>query len=125
MLYSKKEREAVEKVIAVFQEYIKSSQYLDLVWSEKLGYILHSISEKTRSLEMFPFVVLDAKSLCDKLFNEIVTDVLQLTGNDHSPWNADPLERAEIERRLAEYTAQLPEYECLVPKQFEDTQEQE
>ena len=41
-----------------------------------------------------------------------------LTGNDHAVREADPLEKAEIWRRLEPYLEQLPEYRYLAEKMF-------
>ena len=45
--------------------------------------------------------------------------VLELTGNEHDTYEADPLEQAEITKRLAPYIEQLPEYQYLYEKLFE------
>ena len=112
MLYTKKQKEEIEKVLSVFGEYIKSSPYLDLVWSDKLGYILLQIELKYRNVFQ-DNIIENAEQLCAKLLEEVADDVLQMTGNEHSMQEADPLERAEIEKRLAVYAEKLPEYGYL------------
>lgn len=115
MLYTKKQKEEIEKVLSVFGEYIKSSPYLDLVWSDKLGYILLQIELKYRNVFQ-DNIIENAEQLCAKLLEEVADDVLQMTGNEHSMQEADPLERAEIEKRLAVYAEKLPEYGYLVKR---------
>ena len=102
----------VEKVYEVFREYISKSHYLDWLWSDKAGYILLHIYPGTNSshIDLENELISDAGKLCNSLFNEICLDVLGMTKNEHRIENADPLERAEIERRCRPYLDQLPEY---------------
>ena len=50
------------------------------------------------------------------LFGEVSTDVLELTGNEHTERNADPLELAEIKRRWQPFLERLPEYQMICEK---------
>lgn len=108
----------MEKVINIFQPYLKDNQYLDIVWSDKLGYILMKINQKHRAI-MESLIMKDVESLVKELFEEIATDVIVLTGNEHRIEEVDPLEKAEIERRLAVYIEQLPEYANIKEKMFQ------
>lgn len=40
MNYTKVQKEEIEKVKEIFADYIKKSKYLELLWSDKLGYVL-------------------------------------------------------------------------------------
>ena len=51
-----------------------------------------------------------AADLCGRCLDDVATDVLYMTGNDHALEAADPLELAEIKRRWEPYINQLPEY---------------
>ena len=51
-----------------------------------------------------------AADLCYRCLDDVATDVLYMTGNDHALEAADPLELAEIKRRWEPYINQLPEY---------------
>ena len=44
MTYTKQEKQKLERVIAVFAERLKESDAFDLVWSDKVGYVLLDIS---------------------------------------------------------------------------------
>ena len=46
-------------------------------------------------------------------YDDVATDVLYMTGNDHALEAADPLELAEIKRRWEPYINQLPDYAYL------------
>lgn len=113
MLYTKKQRADLEKIIEVFRDYLVGSRYLDLVWSDKVGYVLLKISTEYRQLEGESLIIEDGEELCRELFSEIVTDVLQESGSDHSSQEADSREAAEIARRLQPYLEQLPQYREL------------
>ena len=43
MTYTKQEKQKLERVIAVFAERLKESDAFDLVWSDKVGYVLLDI----------------------------------------------------------------------------------
>ena len=112
MTYTKQEKQKLKRVIAVFAERLKESDAFDLVWSDKVGYVLLDIStnydyvDSARRIET-------AEGLCELMLEDIALDVLLLTENEHSIETADPLERAEIVRRWQPYFGQLPEYEYL------------
>ena len=112
MLYEETEKKEIERVYAVFADYIWESPYLEWLWSDKLGYLLLKISTKKRYVEE-EILVDTADQLAEVLFSEVSMDVLQMTGNDHTEQTADPLELAEIKRRWKPYIDQLPEYAYL------------
>lgn len=116
-MYDMKTKEEIEKVYQVFADYVQGSQYLEWFWSDKLGYILMQISVERRYIAE-SWIVTDAEELCRILFDEIASDVLGWTGNDHNTYEADPLERAEIEKRWKVYADQLPQYRRLCEKLF-------
>ena len=107
----------IEEVCEVFEDYIKASPYIDWLWTDKLGYLLLPISLEHQEI-MESRIITDAGKLCWILFQEIADDVLEMTQNDHTPQEADPLERAEIEKRLKPYIDRLPQYGGLCPKLF-------
>ena len=112
MLYEEMEKKEIERVYAVFADYIRESPYLEWLWSDKLGYLLLKISTEKRYVEE-EILVDTADQLAEVLFSEVLMDVLQMTGNDHTEQTADPLELAEIKRRWKPYIDQLPEYAYL------------
>ena len=113
MLYTKEQQRELEEIIGVFQEYLKSSQYLDLIWSDKVGYVLLKISMEYRHLEGESLIIEEGEDLCRELFSEIVTDVLLESDNDHSSQAVDPLEAAEIIKRFQPYLERLPQYQKI------------
>lgn len=115
MLYTETEKKEIERVYEVFADYIRESPYLEGFCSDKLGYVLLKGSVKRRYVDTV--VLIDtAAQLADVLFGEVSTDVLVLTGNEHTERNADPLELAEIKRRWQLFLERLPEYQMICEK---------
>lgn len=105
-------KQKLERVISVFTERLKESDAFDLVWSDKVGYVLLDISPDYDYVDTARRVD-TAEELCRLMLEDVALDVLLLTENEHSMETADPLERAEILRRWQPYFEQLPEYEYL------------
>jgi hypothetical protein len=121
--YTETEQREIEKVKSVFEEYILASEYIDLLLSEKIGYILIYINPPTQGLALEPEIITDGRNLCKLILSEIASDVLSLAHNGHSIAEADPLERAEILKRIEPYAEQLPEYHHLVDALFTKSNE--
>ena len=113
MLYTEEQKKELEEMVTAFGDYLRDSEYLELVWSDKIGYILLKISVSSRSIPLAPVIIEDGEMLCEELFCEIANDVLEYTGNGHDRKNADPLERAEIRRRYQPYIEQFPQYQQI------------
>ena len=112
MTYTKQEKQKLKRVIAVFAERLKESDAFDLVWSDKVGYVLLDIAPDYDYVDTARRVD-TAEELCKLMLEDTALDVLLLTENEHSMETADPLERAEILRQWQPYFEQLPEYEYL------------
>ncbi len=118
--YDPSVKEGIERVMSVFSDYIKTTPYFDIVWSDKVGYIYISI-ENCRGMvgDMDCIVLDDPEELLDKLLNEMAVDIMEESGHTLSPVEASALERAEVERRLSAYLDQLPEYQSRIKYVFE------
>ena len=112
MIYTKQEKQKLERVISVFAERLKESDAFDLVWSDKVGYVLLAISPDYDYVDTARRID-TAEELCRLMLEDVALDVLLLTENEHSIETADPLEHAEILRRWQPYFEQLPKYEYL------------
>lgn len=118
--YAPKVKAAIDKVISVFSEYIEKTDYFDLVWSDKVGYIYISIETMRGTVGDMDCIVIDsAEELLDKLLCEMAIDIMEESGHNLSPTEASPLEREGVERRLMPYLDQLPEYKDRVKRVFE------
>jgi len=118
--YEPSVKEGIERVMSVFSDYIKTTPYFDIVWSDKVGYIYISIENCRGTVGDMDCIVLDEpEELLDKLLNEMAVDIMEEGGHTLSPVEASALERAEVERRLNAYLEQLPEYQDRIAYVFE------
>lgn len=53
-MHTKTEKQTIEHIASVFKNYITNSPYLDLVWSEKLGYLLLHIDPPSQYFGLEP-----------------------------------------------------------------------
>lgn len=107
-----KKSEEMERVLQVFDQYLKASPCLEWLWSEKLGYILMQICAESSEI-VESRVMEDAQSFCRVLLREIAQNVLTKTEKEHDINEADVLEQTEIKKRWKPYIDQLPEYAFL------------
>lgn len=118
--YDTSVKEAIERVMSVFSEYIKTTPYFDIVWSGKVGYIYISIDSCRGTVGDMDCLVIDSpEELLDKLLYEMAVDIMEEGGHDLNPVEASALERAEVARCLNVYLEQLPEYQDRISFVFE------
>ena len=90
MTYTKQEKQKLERVNAVFAERLKESDAYDLVWTDKVGYVLLDISPDYNYVDTARRIDTAAK-LCRLMLEDVALDVLLLTENEHSIESADPV----------------------------------
>ena len=112
MLYTEKEKHEIERVKEIFAEHLRQSPDFELLWSDKVGYVWLAIGVNPLYVDT-GIRIESAADLCFKCLDDVAMDVLYMTGNDHAPEAADPLELAEIKRRWEPYINQLPDYAYL------------
>ena len=116
MVYSTDEKKRLSKVVSAFAEYLRNSPSADLLYSEKVGYVLIRIDGHDR-LKSEADVIRDAEELCDRLLNEIYLDYCIEVAQDKRDMPALTDEHiAELRKRFAPYMAQLPEYERIADR---------
>jgi len=98
MLYTEKEKHEIERVKEVFAEHLRQSPDFELLWSDKVGYVWLTIGVNPVYVDT-GIRIESAADLCGRCLDDVATDVLYMTGNDHALEAADPLELAEIKRR--------------------------
>lgn len=109
--YEPETKSAIEQVIDVFNDYIRTSTHFELLWSDKVGYIYISIDNVQGSIgDTGCYVVNCGEELFDKLVWELAVDIMEEVGHTIDPTEATQLERREIERRIQPYLEQLPAY---------------
>ena len=107
-----KEKHEIERVKDVFAEHLRQSPDFELLWSDKVGYVWLAIGVNPVYVDT-GIRIESAADLCGRCLDDVATDVLYMTGNDHALEAADPLELAEIKRRWEPYINQLPDYAYL------------
>lgn len=106
--YIKRDAE-MDRIADAFTGYIHRHSNLDLVWSEKIGYVLMTINpDKRLGEEYCSFHT--AHSLAYHLFSEIVTDVVLETESWNDSSNLDEMETKEVRLRWTPFLEILPEY---------------
>ena len=117
--YEPETKRAIEQVIDVFNDYIRTSTHFELLWSDKVGYIYISIDNVRGTIgDMDCCVVDSAEELLDKLISEMSIDIMEEVGHTIDPTAATQLERREIERRIHPYLEQLPAYQDRLHRVF-------
>lgn len=117
--YEAETKRAIEQVIDVFNDYIRTSTHFELLWSDKLGYIYISIDNVRGTIgDMDCWAVDCAEGLLDKLVSELAIDIMEEVGHTIDPTEATQLERREIERRIQPYLEQLPAYQDRLQRVF-------
>lgn len=117
--YEPETKRAIEQVIDVFNDYIRTSTHFELLWSDKVGYIYISIDNVQGSIgDTGCCVVNCGEELFDKLVWESAVDIMEEVGHTIDPTEATLLERREIERRIHPYLEQLPTYQDRLQRVF-------
>ena len=118
-IYAPETKTAIDKVIAVFQDNIKTCPYFDVLWSDKVGYIYLNIDTASgRISDMGVVLIESAEELLDHILYEFAVDKMEEGGHTVDPTEASKIERAEIERRLAPFMERLPMYSDRVERVF-------
>ena len=119
-IYAPETKAAIDKVIAVFQDYIKTCPYFEVLWFDKVGYIYLDIDTVSGRVADIGVVLIDsAEELLDHLIYDFAVDTMEEGGHTVDPTEASKIERAEIERRLAPFMEQLPMYSDRVERIFD------
>ena len=118
MVYSTDEKKRLRKVISAFAEYLRNSPSADLLYSEKVGYVLIRIDGHDR-LKSEADVIRDAEELCERLLNEIYLDYcIEVSQKKEDMLVMASEEIAELRNRFELYMAQLPEYAEIAERQL-------
>ncbi len=98
---SSEEREKIEKILAVFQEYIDQHYYFDIVYSKKFGYCRPDMEGSNQQYNT-------ADDMMKGLIGEFYLDVRELQlGGQHKNAELRPQEEFELRKRITPYIAQL------------------
>lgn len=97
------------RIADAFSGYIHRHPSLDLVWSEKLGYILLSI-DTVQDCLYSTCIYTEAQKLARRLFEEVVTDVVIECEDCDDVSSMDDEDRKEVQQRWTPFLDMLPEY---------------
>ncbi|GAA6490736.1 MULTISPECIES: hypothetical protein [Eubacteriales] len=118
-MFTQEQNEEIRKVINVFDDYIRETPYFDLVWSDKLGYVmLNGITDDGDDFYIAPAILRDGATLFDHIIRFISTDLMKREGKPSDLTLCGTAEQQEIRDTLSPYTEQLPEYGYLVDELF-------
>ena len=109
--YIKRDAEK-DRIAEAFSGYIHRHPSLDLLWSEKLGYILLSI-DTVQDCLYGTSIYTNAQKLARRLFEEIVTDVVLECEDCDDVSSMDDEGREEVKRRWAPFLEMLPEHKSI------------
>lgn len=103
-MYTRKEKNQMDEILAAFAGYVSKHSYFDLVYSKKIGYIRIVIEEDSDTMYT---VVEGAEDLLKTLYDDMVMDELQKQiekygEEDASKVNYDKI-RAKVNRYLRSY----------------------
>lgn len=107
--YPESQKKRIDHVKEVFSTYIMKSRYIDLLYSDKLGYILLYIEAKRKCLDDAILIESD-RQLCKRLFEEVVNDTLLSINPDMDKENATEEDWDKVRSAIAPYIEKLPEY---------------
>ena len=110
-IYSAAEMKNIEKVIRAFYNYLRDSRRCELLWSDKVGYVLIPINREKEKSIAGPRMIRDAGDLVYAILEEISGEIVSESGRRRFTRKEYP----EFERRIREYMIQLPEYQDCIP----------
>ena len=99
-LYTAETRSQIERVLSVFRDYIVTTNYFDILYSKKVGYVYFDINPKRMKVaENNCFVIENGEQLARRLAYDMAIDIMEEVGHCLDPHEATPLEQAEIKKR--------------------------
>lgn len=110
MIYEPSVKDKMDKIYNVFADYIRSDVSIDIVYTDKLGYMVMMIDERQkRSIDIK--YVKSAEELCAWILNEICSNVMCSWERDDDELSEDDKEK--IRETWKPYIDQLPEYHAF------------
>lgn len=105
-LYTAAEMKDIAKVIRVFYNYLRDSERCELLWSDKVGYVLLPINRGDGCPQIIQRADDLVRAIVDEISDEIAVNARKrkLTKREYP----------ELARYISVYMVQLPEYvDCL------------
>ena len=110
-MYTSEQLREIKRVLAVFQDFMRQEIDFDIVYSEKVGYLL---LEGGKNLDGYvPEKIPSAEYLCLRMFDKVVDGHQNQYGYPKTRWNVPEQEKEAVLKEIRQYSAQLPEYQYL------------
>ena len=108
------EKQKIERVLAVFSQYLKDTDFYEVFWSEKHGYILLGMSGNGTNVFDEASIIPTSEAFVKRMLTEIASDYFITTDSENTLKTATQPEVVEIRQRWKPYMEQLPEYQYLL-----------
>ena len=99
----------MRRVESAFADYLESEGSVDLLWSDKVGYVFLTINEKTHESESCDDLH-TASQLCHRLLDDMAITVLLQTKRNHNFTNMDKDEAVRVRAFWKPVIEKLPDY---------------
>ena len=109
MSFKMKRTLEMRRVESAFADYLENEDSIDLLWSDKVGYVFLTINEKTHQSESCEDLH-TAPQLCHRLLDDMAITVLLQTKRNHNFTNMDKDEAARVRAAWKPVIEKLPDY---------------
>ena len=108
------EKQKIERVLTVFSQYLKDTDFYEVFWSEKHGYILLGMSGDGTNVFDEASIISTSEAFVKRMLTEIASDYFIATDSENTLKTATQPEAVAIRQRWRPYMEQLPEYQYLL-----------
>lgn len=109
MSFKMKRTLEMRRVESAFADYLENEDSIDLLWSDKVGYVFLTINEKTHQSESCEDLH-TAPQLCHRLLDDMAITVLMQTKRNHNFSTMDKDEAAQVRAAWKPVIEKLPDY---------------
>ena len=102
----------MRRVESAFADYLENEDSIDLLWSDKVGYVFLTINEKTHQSESCEDLH-TAPQLCRRLLDDMAITVMMQTKRNHNFTNMDKDEAVRVRAFWKPVIEKLPDYAYL------------
>lgn len=98
----------------MFSQHLKDTDFYEVFWSEKHGYILLGMSGDGTNVFDEASIIPTSEAFVKRMLTEIASDYFIETESDNTLKTATQPEAVEIRQRWRPYMEQLPEFQYLL-----------
>lgn len=124
MSFKMKRTLEMRRVESAFADYLENEDSIDLLWSDKVGYVFLTINEKTHQSESCEDLH-TAPQLCHRLLDDMAITVLMQTKRNHNFSTMDKDEATQVRAAWKPVIEKLPDYAYLCDEILREAQENE